>query len=92
MSILRHQTALLPILVSLIIIALGIREAMTVGLHQPDEGTAAHVFQILMPLELVLITVFAFTWVPRSPRAALAVLALQVGLVVAIFAGVFFLT
>lgn len=92
MRILRHPTAFLPILVSLVIIALGIQEAATVGLRQPDEGTAAHVFQILMPLELVLIAVFAFTWVPRSPRAALAVLAVQIGLVVAILAGVFFLT
>ncbi len=92
MSLLRHPTAFLPILVSLVIVAFGIQEAVTVGLRQPDEGTAAHLFQILIPLELVLIAIFAFTWLPRSPRAALAVLALQVGLVVAILAGVVFLT
>ncbi len=92
MSVLRHPLAFLPILVSLVIVALGIQEALTVGLRQPDEGTAAHVFQILMPLDLVLIALFALTWLPRAPRAALAVLGLQVGLVLAILAEVAFLT
>ena len=84
--------AALPVLMSLVIIAFGLREAMTFGpVRQPDEGAAAHLFQILMPVEAVLITYYAFTWLPRTPRLAASVLALQIGLALAIVATVFVL-
>jgi hypothetical protein len=43
-----------------------------------DEGTPAHVFQGLMVLVATLITVFAIRWLPREPREAATILALQV--------------
>jgi hypothetical protein len=43
-----------------------------------DEGTPAHVFQGLMVLVAVLIPVFAIRWLPRAPREAAAILALQI--------------
>lgn len=75
---------------SVAIIAFGLREAMLYGpVRQPDEGIAAHLFQLLMPLEAILITVYALTWLPRTPRLAAAVLALQIGLALAIVGTVF---
>jgi hypothetical protein len=75
---------------SLVIIAFGVREVMLYGpVRQQDEGIAVHLFQLLMPLEAVLITVFALTWLPRTPRLAAAVLALQIGLALAIVGTVF---
>ena len=76
----------------MVIIVFGIREVMMFGpARQADEGIAAHLFQILMPLEVLLIAYFGFTWLPRAPRQAAAVLALQVGLALAIVATVFVL-
>jgi hypothetical protein len=44
---------------------------------QPDEGTAAHLWQILMALQLPIIGLFALRRMPETPRAASLVLALQ---------------
>ncbi|GMV05748.1 MAG: hypothetical protein AMXMBFR53_20250 [Gemmatimonadota bacterium] len=44
---------------------------------RPDEGTAAHVFQLLMAAQLPVMGWFAVSWLPREPREALKVLVLQ---------------
>jgi len=58
--------------------------------RQPDEGTGAHLFQILMPVQFLAMLFFAFTWIPRRGRAALQVTALQAALTAAVFAIVYF--
>lgn len=60
--------------------------------HETDEGTSAHLFQILMAAQVPIVAFFALKWLPRAPRPALVVLALQAGAALAAFAGVFFLT
>lgn len=45
--------------------------------RQADEGTAAHLWQLLMAGQLPVIAFFAATWLPRAPRQALPVLGLQ---------------
>jgi hypothetical protein len=60
--------------------------------HEADEGTAAHVFQLLMTAQVPVVAFFAIKWVPRTPRPALQILALQAGAALAAFAAVFFLT
>ena len=45
--------------------------------REPDEGAAAHFWQLLMGLQIPIIEFFAIRWLPSSPRSALAVLALQ---------------
>jgi len=60
--------------------------------HEADEGTAAHIFQILMVAQVPVVAFFAINWLPRTPRQALNVLALQAGAAFAAFAAVFFLT
>ena len=79
MSLLRRPSAFIPLAMSLA--ALGI-----VGLHvaihgtaaEPDEGTAAHLWQLLMAGQLPVIAFFAAAWLPRQPAKAAGVLALQV--------------
>ena len=43
-----------------------------------DEGAAARVFQMLMAGQLPVMAYFALKWLPKSPKQALLVLALQV--------------
>lgn len=43
-----------------------------------DEGTGAHLFQIWLVLEPFMLGFFAFKWLPREPKEALIILALQI--------------
>src|SRR5947208_15506527 len=77
-SPLRHWSAWIPILIPVFLRALGIRSVAIHGLvSQPDEGTETHLFQLLMPVRILVMGIFALTCLPRAPRAALAVFALQ---------------
>ncbi len=57
--------------------------ALTGFVREPDEGTVAHLWQLLMAAQLPLGVLFAATWLPRSSRLAWTGLALQVAVVVA---------
>jgi len=87
----RWLGAVLPLLMTLTVVAAGVIHAVQVGgfVREADEGTAAHLFQILMPAQIPIIEVFAATQLPRHPRWAAWILALQIGLALALFALVF---
>ena len=55
--------------------------AITGFVREPDEGTAAHLWQLLMAAQLPLGLFFAATWMPRAPRWAWRGLALEVAVV-----------
>lgn len=77
---------------SLAALALVISHIATVGVaREADEGTAAHLWQLLMAGQIPVIAFFAIRWLPRRPRQALAVLALQAAAGVAAAAPVFLL-
>ncbi len=59
--------------------------------RQPDEGTAAHLWQLLMAGQLSIVALFAIRWLPHAPCYALPVLALQAGAAVVALAPVYFL-
>jgi hypothetical protein len=59
--------------------------------RQADEGAAAHTWQLLMAAQIPVILFFAVKWLPRTPRQALPILALQGGAVLAALAPVYFL-
>jgi hypothetical protein len=80
---LRHWSALLPLALSITALALVLGHVASGGVREADEGTAAHLWQLFMALQLPLIALFAFIWLPRSPRSALVVLALLMGVVLA---------
>ncbi len=83
-------SAWLPIAIPLFLLALGVRYVAIHGfVGQADEGTEAHLFQLLMPVQLVIMGYFALTWLPRAPRPALVVLAVQVAAAIAVFAAVY---
>ena len=74
----RKPSALIPIAMSLA--ALG-----TIAIHiarfgtapQADEGTAAHIWQLLMAGQIPVIAFYAIKWLPQAPRTALQVMAVQ---------------
>ena len=90
--LLKHPSAFLPVAMSLGALAtvLGF-----LALHgpapQPDEGAAAHIWQLLMACQVPIVVFFAFKWVPRSPRQAVPILVLQLGAALAAMAPVFLL-
>ena len=54
--------------------------ALAFGVTRPpdgDEGAAGHIWQLLMAGQLPIVGYFAITWLPRSAKPALAVLAVQ---------------
>ena len=57
--------------------------AITGFVREADEGTAAHLWQLLMAAQLPLGVFFAAAWLPRAPRWAWAGLALQTAVVIA---------
>ncbi len=59
--------------------------------READEGTAAHIWQILMAAQVPIVAFFAIKWLPRTPRLALLVLALQAAAALAALAPVYFL-
>jgi hypothetical protein len=79
----KHWSALLPLALSVAALALVLGHVASGGVREADEGTAAHLWQLLMALQLPLIALFALIWLPRSPRSALAVLALLMAVVLA---------
>ena len=92
-SLLKQPSAYLPLVMSLAALALVLVHAARYGIvHEADEGTSAHLFQLLMVLQLPFVALFAIRWLPRTPARALQVLALQALAGVAAFAAVFFLT
>ena len=56
-----------------------------------DEGTAAHLWQLLMAGQLPVIAYFALRWLPTAPREGATVLAAQAVAALAAAAPVFLL-
>jgi len=79
-TLLRRPSALIPVAMSVAALAIVIGYAAMFGTaRQTDEGTAAHLWQLLMAGQVPVIAFFAIRWLPTEPRQALLVLALQVG-------------
>lgn len=75
---LRRPAAFVPLVMSLAAFAVVIVAVTVFGAGpEPDEGTAAHVFQLLLAAQLPVVVYFAATTLPYEPRAALIVLTAQ---------------
>jgi hypothetical protein len=91
-SPMKQPSALLPIAMSVAALALVLGNVAIFGVvHEADEGTAAHLFQLLIAGQVPVIAYFALKWLPRAPGRALAVLAMQVVAAVAACAPVYLL-
>jgi len=91
-SLLKQPSAFLPIVLSfgalatvLVVLAVNGRAA------QADEGSTAHLWQLLMAVQVPIVLWFAVRWLPRAPRQGAVTLALQVGAALAAMAPVFLL-
>ena len=85
----KQWSARLPLAMSIaaLVLVLG-HVAVSGGGHEADEGTAARLWWLLMAAQVPLVALFAITWLPRAPRMALLVLALQAAAVLANLAAV----
>ncbi|MDQ6872308.1 MAG: hypothetical protein M3037_09915 [Gemmatimonadota bacterium] len=91
-AIIKQPSAFLPVTMSLIALAtVVIHIAVNGTAREPDEGTAAHIWQLLMGLQIPIVAFFALKWLPQAPRQAPTVLALQILAALAALAPVFIL-
>jgi predicted exporter len=87
----KRPSAWIPVAMSLIALAIVLIHIARFGTaREADEGTAAHLWQILMAGQLPIIAFFAIKWLPRTPQPALVVLALQAIAGLAAMAPVFY--
>jgi hypothetical protein len=90
-SMLKKPSAFLPLVMSLAALASVVIHIILFGTaHEADEGAAAHIFQLLMVVQLPVVLFFAIKWLPRFLKPALLVLALQVAAGLTALAPVFF--
>lgn len=90
-SIIKKPSAWLPIAMSLSALAILLGYFAKFGIvHETDEGTAAHLFQLLMAGQVPIIAFFAIKWLPQAPKQALKILALQVAAAIAAWAPVYY--
>ena len=96
-GVVKRPSAFIPIAMSLTAMAVVLARVALVGTGpevvingRPDEGTVAHIFQLLIGCQLPVLLFFAVTWLRRAPRQTLGVLALQAGAALAAMAPVFY--
>lgn len=89
---LKRPSALIPVAMSIAALALVLVSVVLFGgAREADEGAIAHLWQVLVAGQLPVMAFFAIKWLPRSPRPALQVLALQAAAWLAALAPVYFL-
>jgi hypothetical protein len=87
----KQPSAFVPVAMSLTALALVLGHIALYGAaREADEGTTAHLWQILMAGQIPVLAFFAIKWMPRALRPALGVLALQIGAVLASMAPVLY--
>jgi hypothetical protein len=91
-TLIKRPSAFLPVAMSFAALAMVLGHILMFGAaREADEGAAAHTFQLLMAAELPIVAFFAIKWLPRFPKQALQVVAVQVAAAIAALAPVFFL-
>jgi hypothetical protein len=81
-SLLKRPTAYVPLLMSTAALAIVLLHIARFGVvREADEGTSAHLWQLLILLQMPIIAVFVARWIGRARSETLAILALQIGAV-----------
>jgi hypothetical protein len=74
----RRASAIIPIAMSLAALSVVLVALVAGGpMRTPDEGTAAHLYQLLLAGQAPVIAFFAIKWLPRDPAQSLQVLGAQ---------------
>ncbi|MGD0876536.1 MAG: hypothetical protein ABSA01_00130 [Anaerolineales bacterium] len=90
-ALLKKPSAFLPVGMSLVALATVFIHIILFGTtRESDEGVAAHIFQLLLIVQLPIVAFLAIKWLPRFPRPAQLVLALQAAAGLAALAPVFY--
>ena len=88
----RQPSAFIPVAMSTAALATVLYHIAMFGTApQTDEGTAAHIWQLVMAGQAPIVAFYAIKWLPRAPGAALQVVALQVAAALAALAPVYWL-
>ncbi len=97
LAMMRRPSALVPVAMSLLALAI-VAVALAVDIHSvghivrsPDEGSVAHVWQLLMTVQMPIVLYFLVKWARRAPAETLGVFAVQAGAWLASCAPVYFL-
>ena len=91
-TMIKRPSAFVPVAMSLAALGIVFVHILIAGTaRQADEGTAAHLWQLLMAAQIPIIGFFAIRWLPENPRLALPVLALQAVAAIAALAPVYLL-
>ena len=92
LELLKRPSACLPVAMSLgaLVTVLAFLSAHG-SAPQPDEGAAAHIWQLLMAGQVPIMLWFAAKWIPQSPKQALPILGLQIAAAIAAAFPVFML-
>ena len=91
-SLIRYPSAWIPLALSLAVLATMLIAFSLFGVpeREPDEGAAAHLFQMWLVFEVFAIGFFLIKWLPQAPNQALRVLVLQIAAVLAACSPVFY--
>ena len=77
-SLMKQPSGFIPMAMSLAALALVVGHIAIFGVvHEADEGTTAHLWQLLMAGQVPVVAYFVVKWLPQTPGNALRVLALQ---------------
>ena len=75
----KEPLAFLPILCSLSALAMTTIVLTVKGVvREADEGTAAHLFQLLMAASVIMSVAFVIRWLVHNPSQTLRILAIQI--------------
>ena len=92
LTMMKRPSAFLPVAMSLAALALLLGHMAIYGIVRGgDKGASAHVFQLLIAAQVPVVAYFSIKWLPRAPREALPVLAVQAAAAIAALAPVFLL-
>jgi hypothetical protein len=96
-AILKSPSAFLPLGMSLSALAI-VLVSLAIGLahggkvtRDPDEGAIAHLWQLLMTVQMPIVLFFVIKWLRRAPGQTLRILGLQAGAWLASCAPIYFL-
>ncbi len=90
---LRNPTVFLPLAMSLLALGMVLVHFTIFGIvKETDEGTAAHIFQLLMVGQFPIVAFLAFRWLAIVPRQTFFFIVFQVVAALAAIITVFFLT
>jgi hypothetical protein len=91
-SPMKQLSGWLPVAMSLVAVTVLVGHIVLFGTaREADEGATAHIWQLLMAGQFPVVAFFALKWLPRAPRQALPVLALQVAAALVALAPVYVL-